>query len=187
MVTITMSDRFIFERVLNGRFPEKINAKSLFSILVIVIQCGSMWKKRWKNHSFLPPLVRKIANLHRTACTPIGYLGGQEGMKFYSEKYNFWIVYHYQVITKTFSWKNEYKIFFRLEDMAQNGPEYPICVSNSGKNLFPLKIQDNHALLQPKLVFLGSLAIWDDSNRYCFHKIIRLLRNAAKYCKNAAK
>ena len=65
MVTITMSDRFIFERVLNGRFPEKINAKSLFSILVIVIQCGSMWKKRWKNHSFLPPLVRKITNLHR--------------------------------------------------------------------------------------------------------------------------
>ena len=121
------------------------------------------------------------------ACTPIGCLGGQEGMKFYSEKYNFWIVYHYQVITKTFSWKNEYKIFFCLEDMAQNGPEYPTCVSNSGENLFPLKIQDNHALLQPKLVFLGSLAIWDDSNRYCFHKIIRLLQNAAKYCKNAAK
>ena len=39
MVTITISDRFIFERVLNGRFPEKINAKSLFSILVIVIEC----------------------------------------------------------------------------------------------------------------------------------------------------
>ena len=130
---------------------------------------------------------REFSNRFKTACTPIGYLGGQEGMKFYSEKYNFWIVYHYQVITKTFSWKNEYKIFFRLEDMAQNGPKYPICVSNSGKNLFPLKIQDNHALLQPKLVFLGSLAIWDDSNRFCFHKIIRLLQNAAKCCKNAAK
>ena len=129
----------------------------------------------------------RSTKLHMTACTPIGYLGGQEGMKFYSEKYNFWIVYHYQVFPKTFSWKNEYKIFFRLEDMAQNGPEYPTCVSNSGKNLFPLKIQDNHALLQPKLVFLGSLAIWDDSNRYCFHKIIRLLQNAAKCCKNAAK
>ena len=31
MVTITMSERFIFERVMNGRFPEKINAKSLFN------------------------------------------------------------------------------------------------------------------------------------------------------------
>ena len=65
IVIITISDRSFFERVLNRRFPEKINAKSLFSILVIVIQCGSMWKKRWKNHSFLPPLVRKITNLHR--------------------------------------------------------------------------------------------------------------------------
>ena len=74
------------------------------------------------------------SHLYKTACTPIGYLGGQEEMKFYSEKNNFWIVYHYQVITKTFSWKNEYKIIFRLEDMAQNGPEYPICVSNSGEN-----------------------------------------------------
>jgi hypothetical protein len=32
-------DRFIFERVLNGHFPEKIDAKSLYSILIIVIEC----------------------------------------------------------------------------------------------------------------------------------------------------
>ncbi len=34
---VTISDRFIFEMALNGRFPEKINAKSPFSVLVIVI------------------------------------------------------------------------------------------------------------------------------------------------------
>jgi len=65
VVIITISDRSFFERVLNRRFPEKIDAKSLFSILVIVIWCQSMQKKRWQNHSLLPPLVRKITNLHR--------------------------------------------------------------------------------------------------------------------------
>ena len=59
MITITMSDRFIFERVLNGRFPEKINAKSLFSILVIVILCGSMLKNDEKITPFCHPLYVK--------------------------------------------------------------------------------------------------------------------------------
>ena len=35
-VIITISCTSIFERVLNGHFPKKINAKSLHSILVIV-------------------------------------------------------------------------------------------------------------------------------------------------------
>ena len=60
MITITMSDRFIFERVLNGRFPEKINAKSLFSILVIVILCGSVQKKTMKKITpYCHPLYAK--------------------------------------------------------------------------------------------------------------------------------
>ena len=84
-------------------------------------------------------------------------MGGQEEMKFYSEKNNFWIVYHYQVITKTFSWKNEYKIIFRLEDMAQNGPEYPICVSNSGENDPPEEKNDKKWL---KLI--NKLRFWTD-------------------------
>ena len=51
MVTIIISDRFFFERVLNGRFPEKINAKALFSVLVIVInECR---KNDEKNHFFI--------------------------------------------------------------------------------------------------------------------------------------
>ena len=46
MVSIPITGRFIFERVLNGRFPEKINAKSLVSNLVIVIRYGSKQKKK---------------------------------------------------------------------------------------------------------------------------------------------
>ena len=57
VVIITISDR---------SFLEKINAKSLFSILVIVTWCGSMRKKRWKNHPLLPSLVLKITYLHRS-------------------------------------------------------------------------------------------------------------------------
>ena len=45
MVTITISDRFIYERVLKRRFSEKMNAKSVFPVLDIVIWCGWMQKK----------------------------------------------------------------------------------------------------------------------------------------------
>ena len=39
MVTITIYELFIYERVLIRCFPEKMNAKSPFSVLVIVIEC----------------------------------------------------------------------------------------------------------------------------------------------------
>ena len=72
--------------------------------------------------------------------------------------------------------------------MAQNGPEYPTCVSNSGKNLFPLKIQDNHALLQPKLVFL---VVWQSEMTqigFVFIKssgCCKMLQNAVKMLQNS--
>ena len=40
MVTINISERFIYERVLIRHFSVKMNAKSLFSVLDIVIGCG---------------------------------------------------------------------------------------------------------------------------------------------------
>ena len=55
MVTITISDSFIFERVLNGRFPEKTNAKSK----------KKMMKNDEKTTSSSLPLGLKITNLHR--------------------------------------------------------------------------------------------------------------------------
>ena len=39
MVIITISEWFTYERVLIRCFPEKMNAKSPFSVLVIVIEC----------------------------------------------------------------------------------------------------------------------------------------------------
>ena len=60
MVTITIS-----ERVLIRCFPEKMNAESAFSVLVIVIECVSMQKNDEKTTSSSLPLAREITNLHR--------------------------------------------------------------------------------------------------------------------------
>ena len=39
MVSTTISEWFTYERILIGRFIEKMNAKSLFLVSVIVIEC----------------------------------------------------------------------------------------------------------------------------------------------------
>ena len=65
MVPTTISEWFTYERVLIRCFPEKKNAKSPFSVLVIVIECVQMQKNDEKITFSLPPLVRKNANLHR--------------------------------------------------------------------------------------------------------------------------
>ena len=48
MATITNSKLFTLEKILIGSFLEKMNAKSLFSVLVIVIECGQRQKKMMK-------------------------------------------------------------------------------------------------------------------------------------------
>ncbi len=66
MVTITISEWFIHVKVSIMSFPKKINAKSLFSLG----HSNKVWidaeKTMKKTTSSLPPLKRKIANLHRT-------------------------------------------------------------------------------------------------------------------------
>ena len=53
MVTITISEWFTYDTVVIRCFPEKMNAKSTFSVLVIVIACVSMQKNDEKNHVFI--------------------------------------------------------------------------------------------------------------------------------------
>ena len=65
MVTITIYELFIYERVLIRCFPEKMNAKSAFSVLAIVIECVSMQKNDEKTIPSSVPLAREITNLHR--------------------------------------------------------------------------------------------------------------------------
>ena len=65
MVTITISEWFTYERVLIKCFPEKMNAKSPFSVLVIVIECVQMQKNDEKTMSSSLPFGRKITNLHK--------------------------------------------------------------------------------------------------------------------------
>ena len=65
MVTITIYELFIYERVLIRCFPEKTNAKSAFSVLAIVIECVSMQKNGEKTMPSSVPLAREITNLHR--------------------------------------------------------------------------------------------------------------------------
>ena len=65
MVTITISEWFTYERALIRCFPEKMNAKSPFSVLVIVIECVSMQKNGEKTMPSSVPLAREITNLHR--------------------------------------------------------------------------------------------------------------------------
>ena len=65
MVTDTISEWFTYEIVLIRCFPEKMNAKSPFSVLVIVIECVSMQKNDEKIIPSSVPLAREITNLHR--------------------------------------------------------------------------------------------------------------------------
>ena len=65
MVTIAISEWFTHERVLTRCFLEKMNAKSPFSVLVIVIECVYMQKNDEKTMSSSLPLAREITNLHR--------------------------------------------------------------------------------------------------------------------------
>ena len=65
MVPTTISEWFTYERVLTRCFPEKMNAKSPFSVLVIVIECVQMQKNDEQSMSSSLPLAREITNLHR--------------------------------------------------------------------------------------------------------------------------
>ena len=65
--------RSIFERVLNGRFSKKkIDEKSLFSVLVIEIWCGTMQKKKLKKSDAGEINLKKDDLLYSlVACTPL--------------------------------------------------------------------------------------------------------------------
>ena len=53
IVSYVNSEPFTIVRVLIRPFPEKMNTKSLFSVLVIVLVIVITQKKWWKNHIFI--------------------------------------------------------------------------------------------------------------------------------------
>ena len=65
MVSYVNSEQFIIIRLLIRSFPEKMNTKSLLSVLVIVLVIVIIQKKDEKTTSSLLPFARKIANLYR--------------------------------------------------------------------------------------------------------------------------
>ena len=66
MITITISEWFIYERVLIRCFPEKINAKSPFSVLVIVIE-----RIQQKNDKKKPHLHHYLLHVKSQICIGI--------------------------------------------------------------------------------------------------------------------
>ena len=64
MVSYVNSEQFIIIRLLIRPFPEKMNTKSLLSVLVIVLVIVIIQKNDEKTTSSLLPFVPKIANLY---------------------------------------------------------------------------------------------------------------------------